>query len=82
MMTLEETVEYKKRKKVTVTEISLSEGGYMEVEDTEETQVEIIREQVLRQVPKNPATYKPQPKPAVKPPPTGQRSIADMFRKA
>ena len=80
MITKDEIVEYKQRKKDTVTEISLSEGGYMEVEDREVIKEEIIREHVIRQVPKNPSTFKPQPKQAVKPAPTGQRTLADMFR--
>ena len=80
MITKDEIIEYKQRKKDTITEISLSEGGYMEIEDREVIKEEIIREHVVRQVPKNPSTFKPQPKQASKPVPTGQRTLADMFR--
>ena len=66
---------------MTVTEISISESGYMEVEDKDEMQEQVVREQVVRQVPKNPVAVRPGVKPQVKAAPSGQRSLADMFRK-
>ena len=72
-------VEYKQRKKVTVTEISISSDGYMEVEDKEVMQEQVLKETVTRQVNK-PASRLPVSKANAKSAPAGQRSLTDMFR--
>ena len=71
-------VEFKQKKKITVTEISLSSGGYMQVEDKDEMKEEVVKETVTRQVNKPATAFRPQGKASA---PSGQRSITDMFRK-
>jgi hypothetical protein len=72
----EELSEYKIKKKVTVTEISLSEKGYMEVEDVQQMQEEIIKKPDLPRVPLTQQSRLP-----MKPAPAGQRTLMDMFKK-
>ena len=75
---VQEPDEYKIKKKVTVTQISLSENGYMEVEDVQQMQEQIVKKSEIPKVEK-PAS---QPsRPPTKPAPSGQRTLMDMFKK-